>query len=81
MPKFTLDLSPTAVAGLQLLAGRYNADNGTTLSVTDWLHLHVKELAIQDDLVAAAKSLREQADRDADAAFNAERQRLLNSVT
>lgn len=80
MPKFTLDLSPAATAGLQAVVLRYNADNGTALTVSDWLHLHVKELAIQDDLLAAAKSLREQADKSAADAFAAERQRLLDSV-
>jgi hypothetical protein len=39
-----------------------------------------REIAIQDDLMAAAQSFREQADRDAEAAFKAERQRLLDSV-
>jgi hypothetical protein len=80
MPKFTLDLSEAALAGLQGVVARYNADNGTGLTVLDWLHLHVRELAIQDDLLAAAKTLREQAEASADAAFKAERQRLLASV-
>ena len=80
MPRFTLDISDPALDGLQALVARYNADNGTALSVQDWLLLHLRELAIQDRLMAAAQSLREQADRDADAAFKAERQRLLDSV-
>ena len=80
MPRFTLDISDPALAGLQALVARYNADNGTDLTALDWLHLHVKELAIQDQLLEASRTLREQADRDADAAFKAERQRLLDSV-
>lgn len=80
MPKFTLDISDPALAGLQALVARYNADNGAALTVADWLLLHVKELAIQDDLLAAARTLREQADKNADAAFKAERERLLESV-
>ena len=81
MPRFTLDISDAALAGLQALVARYNADNGTALTVQDWLLLHLKELAIQDRLLDAARALREQADNDADAAFKAERQRLLDSVS
>ncbi len=80
MPRFTLDISDPALAGLQALVARYNTDNGTALPVQDWLLLHLRELAIQDRLMAAAQSLREQADKEADAAFKAERQRLLDSV-
>ena len=80
MPKFTLDLSAAAVTGLQALTARYNADNGADLAVADWLLLHLKELAVQDDLLRIAGDLRRQADADADAAFKAERQRLLESV-
>lgn len=80
MPKFTLDLSAAATAALQAVVARYNADNGAALTVLDWLHLHVKELAIQDQLAEAARTLREQADKSAADAFIAERERLLASV-
>lgn len=80
MPRFTLEISDAALGGLQVVVARYNADNGRDLSVQDWLLLHLKELAIQDQLVEAARKFREQADKDADAAFRAERQRLLDSV-
>ena len=80
MPRFTIDLSDAALAGLQVLAARYNADNGADLSVQEWLLLHLKELAVQDDLLRIAGELRRQAEADADAAFKAERQRLLDSV-
>ena len=80
MPRFTLDISDPALAGLQAVVLRYNADNGTALTVQDWLLRHLKELAIQDQLLEAARTLREQADKSAADAFKAERQRLLESV-
>jgi hypothetical protein len=80
MPRFTLDISDPALAGLQALILRYNADNGTALTVQDWLLLHLKELAIQDRLLEASRTFREQAEVDAAAAFRAERERLLDSV-
>jgi len=80
MPRFTIDISNAAVTKLQAVVARYNADNGANLTVQDWLLLHIKELAIQDDLVERARSLRQQAEADAAAAFTAERLRLLDSI-
>ncbi len=80
MPRFDIELSDAALAGLQRLVARYNADNGAALSVQDWILLHLKELAVQDDLLRAAEDLKRQADETAQAAFAAERQRLLESV-
>lgn len=80
MPTFTLTISDPALAGLQAVVSRYNADNGTALSVQDWLLLHVKELAIQDQLLEAARTFQQQAEQSAADALRAERQRLLDSV-
>ena len=80
MPKYTIDLTPGAVSGLQTLTARYNADNGTDLAVLDWIHLHLRELAIHDQYVAAAKTFQAQAEKSAADALTAERQRLLDSV-
>lgn len=81
MPTFTLTISDPALEGLQTVVARYNGDNGTTLSVQDWLLLHVKEIAIQDDLLAAAQTFRTQAEQSAADALRAERERLLDSVS
>ena len=77
MPRFTLDLSAAAAARLQALVTQWNENNGAALTVAAWLHMHVKELAIQDELMATANTLREQAEKSAADAFTAERQRLL----
>ena len=77
MPKFTIDLPAGAVARLQPLAARYNEDNGADLSLQDWMLLHLKEMAIGRELADAARDLEEQAQRDAEAAILAQRQRLL----
>jgi hypothetical protein len=80
MPRFEVDLSDAALDGLQRVVARYNADNGTALTVADWIHLHLKEVSVQDDLLRAADDLRRQAEETAAAALRAERQRLLDSV-
>jgi hypothetical protein len=81
MPTFTITITDLALAGLQAIVARYNADSGTALSVQDWLLLHLKELAIQDNLLAAAQTFQRQAEQSAADAINAERTRLLDTVS
>ena len=81
MPTFTITITDLALAGLQAIVARYNADSGTALSVQDWLLLHLKELAIQDELLAAAQTFQRQAEQSAADAIRTERQRLLDSVS
>jgi hypothetical protein len=80
MPRFEIELSDAALTGLQSLVTRYNADNGAALTVEGWILLHLKELAVQDDLLLAAETLRRQAEETAAAALRAERERLLGAV-
>jgi len=80
MPRFEIELSDAALLGLQAVVARYNADNGAALSVEAWILLHLKELAVQDEMMLAAETLRRQAEETAAAALRAERQRLLDSV-
>ena len=81
MPTFTITITDLALAGLQAIVARYNADSGTALSVQDWLLLHLKELAIQDELLAAAQTFQRQAEQGAADAIRTERQRLLDFVS
>jgi len=81
MPRFEIELTDAAHTGLQRLVTRYNADNGTALTVDGWIHLHLRELAVQDEIVRAAEDLQKQAQETASAALQAERLRLLESVT
>lgn len=80
MPRFTVDLTPGAVARLQAIVERHNANNGGALTVAQWLLLHVKEMAIQGELIASAQRLQKQAEDDANAAVTAERDRLIASL-
>jgi hypothetical protein len=81
MPTIETELTDAAFAGLQRLVTRYNADNGTSLAVDEWVHLHLRELAVQDEIVRAAEDLQKQAQDTAAAAIRAERQRLIDSVS
>ncbi len=60
MPKFTVELPRKAVDRLQPHVQRSNDTNGTTLTLRQWIELHLKELAIADDLTTAYQ----QAQRD-----------------
>ncbi len=85
MPKFTLDLTAAAVTRLNAIVGAYNANNGTALTVPEWLLLHIKEVAVGEQLAAAVDGLRRQAEANANAALEdavkAERDRLIAGVT
>jgi hypothetical protein len=81
MPTITTDLTDAAYAGLQRVVTRWNADNGGSLTVDEWLHLHLRELAVQDEIVRAVEDLQKQAQETAAAAIRAERQRLIDSVS
>lgn len=75
--RFELDLSAATVGRLQRLVARHNADNGTLLTLSEWIHLHVRELAVQEELVEEHGRLVRQAERDVAAALHAAKQRLL----
>ncbi len=83
-PVLTLALTPACLDRLQRIVARHNADNPSTegsLTLLDWLHQHLRELAIQGELMEAAERLQRQAQTDALAAIQAEKQRLLDQVT
>ena len=65
----TADLPDAVVPHLQLLADRTNATQNTTLTALDWLVLHIKELAIADQLATAVQQLQEQQQKDAQTAL------------
>jgi hypothetical protein len=71
MPRFTIDLTDKALAGLQAELSRYNGNAGTTLTVQQWIVLHLQEIAIAPELTTAIQQLREQGEADANAALEA----------
>jgi len=71
MPKFTIDLTDKALAGLQAEVNRYNGNAGTALTVQQWIVLHLQEIAIAPELTAAIGQLRQQQEADANAALEA----------
>jgi hypothetical protein len=84
MPQFTIDLSQKAVDRLQTQVQRTNDANGTNFTLREWLELHLKEIAIADDLTTAVQAIQEQQQRHAQDALNAavhtERDRLLQQL-
>jgi len=67
VPRITIDLSHKTRAGLQAETNRYNADNGSKLTVAQWAVLHLQEIAIAPQLQAVVAALTEQHQRDANA--------------
>ncbi len=71
MPSFTITLSPKSVQRLKTLMQRTNDTEGTSLTLRDWITLHLRELAIAQDLSAALPALQEQTKRDYETALQA----------
>lgn len=80
MPSFTITLSAQAVARLQAVVDRYNANTGQTLTVRDWITLHVKEVAIADDLMAEHQRLQRKHEESLRAAVEAARKGLIDGL-
>lgn len=84
MPTYSVTLSNAAVAKLQAVVDRHNTQQGTSLTVKQWILQTLKDTAIQEDLMAAIPVLMEQANQDEQvalkAAVEAERQNLLSQL-
>lgn len=80
MPNFTITLSPQAVARLQAIVQRYNEQTGQNLTALQFLHLHIKELLVADDLAAEAQALEKQAQQGLQDAIRAARQRHVEAL-
>jgi len=80
MPRFTIDLSAKAVQKLQPQVQRTNDTNGSTLTLKDWIVLHLKELAIADDLGPAVDLLATETQDTLAAAIRAKRDQLLQEL-
>ncbi len=84
MPNFTITVSDAALAKLKVLVDSYNQNQGTALTVQEWLLLHLKEVLISQELGAAVDVFRKKAETDANEALSvalqAERQRLIDAL-
>ncbi len=77
MAVYTIEIPDQLVAPLKTVVERHNANNGVALTVEDYLTLHVKEIAIADDLAAELRALTEKSQKDLQAAGEAARDLLL----
>jgi hypothetical protein len=84
MPDFTITLSTKAVQRLQTVLQRYNDNQGTKLTIKQFLRLHLQEMAVADELAQATQTLTQQTQRDAEqtlqAAITTARDRLIQEL-
>jgi len=84
MPTFNISLNPAHLTKLQAVVATYNAQNGATLTVADWILQTLKEIAVAGEYAAAVEDLRRQHETDAQAALEAAatatRNRLLEAL-
>ncbi len=73
-------LKQTAIDRLNLVVTAYNIANGTALDLSGWIHLFLRERAIQDELLATAQTLQNQSATDLHAAIQTTRANLMASV-
>jgi len=81
MPEFTISVPQKAVDRLQQLVARYNDNTGSSLTLRDWLTLHLKEMAVQNEMAERAAEIRRQQELEANQmyadAVKAEQDRLI----
>ena len=80
MPRFSIELSAKAVQKLQPQVQRTNDSAGTSLTLKDWITLHLQELAIADDLAPAVDQLATETQDTLTAAIRAKREQLLQEL-
>jgi predicted DNA-binding protein len=60
MPQFSIDLPQRAVDNLQAVVQRTNDNTGAALTLREWIEMHLKEVAIADQLAAAVDTLQKE---------------------
>jgi hypothetical protein len=80
VPRFTIDLTQAAVDKLNVQVQRTNETQGTTLTLTQWIALHMKEIATAEDLAVAFEQLQRESQDDLAAASRAKREQLLQEL-
>ncbi len=84
MPNFTLTFSELAVQKIQARTSAYNDMQGTSLTSQQWLLLMLKQTVIAQEFAANAQQMKEDAERDGNAALNtalqAEHTRLMDEL-
>ena len=80
MPTFEINLSSAAVARLQAVVSRYNANTGESLTVKEWVLTKLREMAIGEELIAAIPELERQRDTAFAQAIEAKKKELLDGL-
>lgn len=84
MPKYTITLSTTTDARLNVVLAQFNAAAGLSLNKVEWFEYQLKELAVRDEYQALLKPIVEKAEKDArktlERRLTVVRQRLLRDL-
>lgn len=84
MPKLTITLTTKTVRRLRNKVSTTNGNEGTAYTLVQWITLHLKELAISDDLTATVTLLQQQKEQEAndnlEAAIHAARDELIAAL-
>ena len=72
MPEVTATVSAAAQQRLNLVVADHNAEHGSSLTFSEWLALHLRELAVQREFGTRVDQLKRQAEDDLSTAINGE---------
>lgn len=79
MPTFRIDLPPAAVARLQAVVQNYNANTGKSLTVAQWIRLHLLEIAFHQELSEVRQRLERQKQQELEDEYRAEWEQIVGS--
>jgi hypothetical protein len=76
----TINLSDQALAALTTVADDFNASTGQTLTVADWVALHLREIAIGAQLRDEETTIKRDVDHEVARRIAARRRELLDAL-
>lgn len=80
MPRFPIDLKQPVVDRLQKHVQRTNETNGTSYTLLQWITLHLKEVAISEELPVIVERLQQKSQKALNEAIRREQKRLMDSI-
>lgn len=80
MPDVTLTISPALATRLATIVQEHNDRTSTSLTIAQWIILHLREVAIAEQLAADGETIQRQSQRDFQAALQAKKNQLMGQL-
>jgi len=80
MPKFEIDLTEAAVAGLQVSVDDFNVATGRSLTLEEWIILSLTSKAIEREILPSSERIKKEADAEVPRRIDARRRELIGAL-